>query len=175
MRCFRTRRKKGDPHLDPTDPLRSRANKQLGHGTYGNDRPPIAGTVGRETSQVRLRVVRHTDEKTLRRQVHQFAQPGAHVCTEEWCGYDHILRRHAAVCHSQHKCACDDDGNGIREVHTNTVEGMWTSARNILRPFRGIHKCYLSGYVAMCEFSINLKAILLTFVSALVTSHSCLT
>ena len=175
MRCFRTRGKKGDPHLDPNDPPRPRANKQRGHGTYENDRPPIVGTVGRETRQVRLRVVHHTDEKTLRQHVHQFTQAGAQVFTDEWRGYDHIIRPHATVCHGLHEWARDDDGDGIREVHTNTVEGMWTSARNFLRPFRGVHKRYLSGYVAMCEFSINLDCVSPKFISALVALHLCST
>jgi hypothetical protein len=48
------RGKKGELHPDPADPPRCRANKQRGHGTYANDRPPIVGTVGRESGQVRL-------------------------------------------------------------------------------------------------------------------------
>ncbi len=54
------------------------------------------------------------------------------------------------------------------EVHVNTAEGMWTTVRNFLRPFRGVHKKYLSGYVAMCECGINLKRITPAFISALV-------
>ena len=55
MKCFRTRGKKGDEHFDRDDPPRRRANKRRGRGTYANDRPPIVGTVGRETGQVRMR------------------------------------------------------------------------------------------------------------------------
>src|SRR5205807_5697932 len=64
MRCIRTRGKKSDPHLNPADPPRRRANKQRGHGTYANDRPPIVGTVGRDSGKVRLRVVKCTDKHT---------------------------------------------------------------------------------------------------------------
>ncbi|MBI1880874.1 MAG: hypothetical protein HYR94_22070 [Chloroflexi bacterium] len=60
---FQNAGKKGDYHGDPTDPPRSRANKQRGHGPYDNDRPPIGSTVGRQSGQVRLRVVHHTDQK----------------------------------------------------------------------------------------------------------------
>jgi len=28
-----------------------------------------------------------------------------------------------------------DDGDGIRKVHINTTEGMWTGTRYVLRPF----------------------------------------
>jgi hypothetical protein len=34
-----------------------------------------------------------------------------------------------------------------------------------------VHKQYLSGYVAMCEFGINLKRITPSFISALVALH----
>jgi len=168
-KCFRTRGKKGDHHPDPDDPPRSRANKQRGHGTYDNDRPPIVGTVGRESGQVRLRVAQHTDRETLENHVHTFTQAGATVNTDEWQAYNHIIRPHCTVCHGRKEWARDDDGDGIREVHVNTIEGMWTSVRNFLRPFRGVHKKYLSGYVAICEFAINLKRITPAFISLLVT------
>lgn len=54
----------------------------------------------------------------------------------------------------------------------NTIEGLWTSLRNFLRGFRGVHKKYLAGYVAMCEFAINLKRITPAFISSLVARHS---
>ena len=66
--------------------------------------------------------------------------------------------------------ARDDDGDGVREAHTNTIEGMWTAMRNFLRPFRGVHK-NLSGYVALCEFHTNLKRITPDFIAMLVRSH----
>jgi len=167
-RCFRTRGKKGDYHGDQDDPPRRRANKRRGHGTYDNDRPPIVGTVGRQSGQVRLRLVHHTDQKTLEKHVHTFTQGGATVNTDEWQGYNHIIRPHPTVCHGHKEWARDDDGDGIREVHVNTVEGMWTTVRNFLRPLRGVHKKYLSGYIAMCEFGINLKRITPSFISLLV-------
>ncbi len=51
---FQNAGEKGEKHRDPTDPPRRRANKQREHGTYENDRPPIIGTVGRESDQVCL-------------------------------------------------------------------------------------------------------------------------
>jgi hypothetical protein len=45
----------------------------------------------------------------------------------------------------------------------------WIAA--YLRVFRGVHKDYLSGYVALHEFRINLKAVSELFVAALVTVH----
>lgn len=165
------RGKKGEKHSLPDEPPRRRANKQRGHGTYANDRPPVVGTVGRFSEQVRLRVVSHTDAATLCQQVHTFTLDTATVNTDEWPGYTHVERRHVIVCHGAKEWARDDDSDGIREVHTNTAEGMWTTTRNFLRPLRGVHKRYLSGYIAICEFSINLKRVTPEFISTIVTQH----
>ena len=51
----------------------------------------------------------------------------------------------------------DDDGDGVREVHNNTTEGLWTGARNFLRSFRGVSKGFLGQYMAMFEWSYNMK------------------
>jgi transposase len=166
------RGKKGEKHSNPLDPPRCRANNQRGRGTYANDRPPIVGTIGRESGQVRLRVVPNTTGETLEAQVHQFTQAAAVVYTDESNSYNHILRTHATVAHGIHEYARDEDGDGICEVHCNTAEGMWTDVRNFLRPFKGVHKKYLAGYVAICEFRRNLKRISPAFISALVTFHA---
>ena len=49
---------------------------------------------------------------------------------------------------------------------------MWTGLRNFLRPFRGVSKHFLSGYVVIHEFRVNLKAISREFIAQLVCSHS---
>jgi len=166
------RGKKGEFHPYADDPPRCRANKQRGHGTYDNDRPPIVGTVGRQSGQVRLRVVHHTDQQTLEAHVHTFTLSGTQLYTDEWQGYNHVIRPRSTVCHSAGEWARDDDGDGLREVHVNTVEGMWTDVRNFLRPFKGVHKRYLSGYVAMYEFRRNLKRISPDFISSIVNVHT---
>ena len=56
-------------------------------------------------------------------------------------------RTRKAIDHSM-GWAEDQDGDGKREVHVNTIEGIWTSLRNRLRLFRGVHKDHLSEYVA---------------------------
>ena len=171
MRCIRMRGKKGEPHLDPTDPPRRRANKQRGHGTYENDRPPIVGTLGRESGKVRLRMVEHTDGQTLSAHVEHFTPQDTQVYTDEWQGYNHLDRPHNTVCHAHSEWARDDDGDGIREVHINSIEGMWTLVRNFMRLFRGVHKKFLAAYLAICEFHINLKRITPDFIAALVALH----
>ena len=43
------------------------------------------------------------------------------------------------------------------------------TVRNFLRHLRGVHKKYLAGYIAICEFAINLKRISPAYISLLVT------
>ena len=165
------RGKKGVEHFDPLDPPRPRANKRRGRGTFANDRPPVLGTIGRDSGQVRLRVVTDTKQITLRAHVEQFTGEGTHVDTDEYDSYNTVDRPRSTVTHGHKEWARDDDGDGIREVHTNTVEGMWSGLRTFLRPFRGVSKHFLSGYVAIHEFRVNLKRVSVAFISALVRAH----
>lgn len=107
----------------------------------------------------------------LEQHVRSATQTGATCYTDEWCGYEDLPRTHATVCHGQHEWARDDDGDGRKEVQTNTSEGSWTSLRNFLCPFRGVHKKNLKYYVAMCEHRINRKRISPTFICQLVTQR----
>ncbi len=86
--------------------------------------------------------------------------PMVAVNTDEWQGYDGLPwmgRFRSTVCHAEREWARDDDGDGIREVHVNTLEGLWTGMRNFLRTFRGVSKKYLYQYVAMFEWGYNVK------------------
>jgi hypothetical protein len=99
--------------------------------------------VGRESGQVRLTVAEHSDRKALEDVVGNATEAGATVNTDEWGGYNGLTamgRGHATVCHEVGEWARDDDGDGVREVHDNTLEGLWTGLRNFLRPFRGVSK-----------------------------------
>lgn len=168
---------KGVKHADPEDPPRRRANKVKGHGTWDNDRPPVAGVVGRESGEVRLAVCRHSDRETLQPFVEERTGDTASVYTDEWQAYNHLPetgRVHASVCHTpgQREWARDDDGDGIREVHCNTLEGIWTGLRNFLRPFRGVNKAYLGQYTAVFEVGHNLKAITPALLRAMMTPYT---
>jgi len=166
------RGKKGHEHFDPVDPPRGRANKQRGRGTFANDRPPVLGVIGRETGTIRLRVVQDTKTLTLCSFVEQFTHPDTLVYTDEYQSYNALKRVRDTVCHGVREWARDDDGDGWFETHTNSSEGLWTGLRNFLRPFRGVSKHFLQGYVAIHEFRVNLKSISPTFISALVRCHS---
>ncbi len=99
-------------------------------------------------------------------------RPDTTVNTDEWRGYDHLpetRRSHATACHtpSRREWARDDDGDGVREGHNNTMEGIWTGLRNFLRPFRGVSKWFLSQYVTIFEWAHNLKRVTTTLLRAM--------
>jgi len=163
---------KGQPHLDPEDPPRCRANQARGHGTWDNDRPPVLGIVGRETGQIQLIVKPNSARSDLEPSVLDATKKGATVNTDEWGAYHRLSqqqRHHVSVCHTPGKreWARDDDGDGVREVHTNTIEGLWTGVRNFLRPFRGVNKIYLQQYLAIHEWAHNIKEVTLDYLRIL--------
>lgn len=99
----------------------------------------------------------------------------ATVSTDESCRYNGLPkmgRRHATVPHEIKEWARDDDGDGILEVHDNTLEGPWTGLRNFLRPFRGVNKVYFYQYVSMVEWGYNIKRATAAFVHALLGVRS---
>lgn len=167
---FQNAGEKGTPHNDPLDPPRRRANKRRGKGTMENDRPPVWGVVGRETGQIRLEVCDDTKQTTIQPEVEGKTEPTTTLYTDESSAYNYVAstgRGHGTVCHSIGEYARDDDGDGIRKVHCNTMEGIWTGLRNFLRPFRGVHKKYLAQYVAMFEWAHNLKRVTSGFLRTL--------
>jgi transposase len=165
---------KGYEHDDANDPPRRRANKRPGLGTMENDRPPVLGVVGRTSSQIHLTVCDNTQQVTIQPQVEADTEPTTILYTDEHSAYHHIAetgRGHATVCHSRKEWARDDDGDGVREVHCNTMEGIWTGLRNFLRPFRGVHKKFLALYVAMFEWAHNLKQTTSDFLRSLMVPN----
>lgn len=171
------RGKKGVPHPDPEDPPRRRANKTRGHGTWETDRPPVLGIVGRETKKIRLKVLHNSGRKDIEPEVVAGTSPGTVVNTDEWAAYDHLPqvgRKRASVCHTpgEREWARDDDGDGIREVHNNTMEGIWTGLRNFLRTFRGVNKVYLQQYVTIFAWTHNEKVASPAFLRGMLVRQS---
>lgn len=149
-----------------------RAKKVRGHGTWEKDRLPSAGVVGRESGQVRLRVCEHSDRQTLHAFVETRTAEGCTVNTDEWQAYSHLPehgRTHKQVCQQpgHREWARDEDGDGGREVHSNTAKGMWTGLRNHLRPFCGVNKEQLHHYIAVYEWAYNYKRVTNDFLRAL--------
>ncbi len=168
-----TRGKKGIVHPDPADPPRRRANHRRGHGTFANDRPPVAGVVGRESGEIRLEVIESASGAELEATIDDTCLEGTIINTDEWKGYSRVggrhRRVHRTVDHSGPKgtWALDLDGDGVREVHCNTQEGLWTGLRIFLGRFRGVSKWYLAQYVAVFQWAHNLKRATDDFLRAL--------
>jgi transposase len=120
----------------------------------------VVSSGGRESGHLRLTVTKRSDGETLEQVVRRATWPKTKVNTDEWGGYNGLPamgRDRSTVCHADKEWARDDDGDGIREVHINTMEGLWTGMRNFLRLFRGVSKKYLYQYVAMFEWGYNVK------------------
>nr|VFJ74612.1 MAG: hypothetical protein BECKFM1743C_GA0114222_108002 [Candidatus Kentron sp. FM]VFK23389.1 MAG: hypothetical protein BECKFM1743B_GA0114221_109222 [Candidatus Kentron sp. FM] len=60
-------------------------------------------------------------------------------------------------CHSHGEYARDEDGDGLCEVHVNTMEGFWSLLRSWLRPHRGISQELLPDYLGFFEFVPNVR------------------
>lgn len=122
-----------------------------GHGTWDNDRPPVAGVVGRESGEIGLQVCRHSDRQTLQPFVEDHTPDDAAVYTDEWQAYNHLAetgRTHASVCHTpgQREWARDDDGDGVLEAYAKAsgvqivksgyeLKTKWNSHGEILSKF----------------------------------------
>lgn len=172
---FQNAGEKGTLHDDPDDPPRVRANKRRGKGTMANDRPPVLGSHGRESGQIRMEVIEDTKQATIQPEVEKKTRETSVNYTDESSAYFRLSRdtprKHHTVSHGKKEWARDDDGDGIREVHSNTIEGFWTGLRNYLRPFRGVHKRNLKLYVAMHQWAHNLKLINCSFLRSLLIAN----
>jgi transposase len=162
-RWTRARGKKGIPHDAPDDPPRRRATSRRGHGTFDTDRPPIASVVGRGSGEVRWDVIESAGMIEWDDVIDDACLRGTTGNTDEWNGSNRVGRRpgrvHRTVDHSGPKSpwAIDAEGDGVREVHCNTLEGLSTGLRNFVRPFRGVSKWFLAQYLAVFQWGYNLK------------------
>jgi len=86
---------------------------------------------------------------------------GSVVDTDEYDIYSRLDEwgdHHETVCHAAGGHARDDDGDGSREVHVNTLEGFWSLLRSWLRPHRGVSRESLPLYLGSFEFVHNARA-----------------
>jgi transposase-like protein len=138
------------------------------------DKPPILGLIQRG-GQVALRMLADVRQATIRPIIEATVAKGTRVHTDEYASYARLPAwgyRHATVCHARGEYARDEDGDGVREVHVNTMEGTWSLLRSWLRPHRGVSQEKLPLYLGFFAFVHNArrrgKALLGALLAALV-------
>src|SRR3712207_1489877 len=154
---------------------RRRLKAAPGRGTLAKEKPPILGLIQRG-GQVVLRMLANVRQATIRPVIEAAVAEGTLVHTDEYANYARLEAwgyRHKTVCHGRGEYARDEDGDGICEVHVNTMEGFWSLLRSWLRPHRGISQDKLPLHLGFFAFVHNArrrgKALLGTLVAALVT------
>lgn len=167
---FQNAGEKGDEHNDPDDPPRQRSNPKRGRGTAAGDRPVVVGVVGRESGRLQLTLAPDTTNQTLVPLYVDQLDEETTLFSDEAHHFDPVAKtvdRHHTTKHGQDEYAKDPDGDGFHEVHSNTIEGIWVGLRNFIRPFRGVHKRYLRGYLAIFEWAFNIKHVTDDFLRSL--------
>jgi transposase len=138
---------------------RRRLKGKRGRGTLAGEKPPVLGMIQRNGDLV-LQMLKNVQQQTLKPVVTQVIQIGSLVFTDEYDIYARLERwgyRHQSVNHAQGEYARDEDGDGLREVHVNTMEGFWSLLRSWLRPHRGISQEHLPLYLGFFEFVHNVR------------------
>lgn len=129
--------------------------------------------MGRESGQIRLEVLGNTTQKEVEQWLGAHRSETGTCYSDESNAYNHVRTEkldHRTVCHSAKEWARDDDGDGINEVHTNSIEGLWTELRNFLRRFKGVSKHFIHLYIAIFEWMHNLKKVSSTIIQAMAFS-----
>jgi transposase-like protein len=129
-----------------------------GRGTAAGDKPPVLGLLQRNGC-VSIKMLENVQSETIRPIILQRVKTNTKVYTDEYVIYHWLSEfyTHQTVNHSQAEYARDQDGDGKREVHVNTMEGFWSLLRSWLRPHRGISQERLPYYLAFFEFIHNIR------------------
>jgi len=154
---------------------RRRRKGKAGRGTLEKERPPVFGMMQR-SGQVVINLLANVKQKTIEPLIKDTLMPGTRIFTDEYSIYARLHvwgYEHKRVNHGRGEFARDDDGDGVCEVHVNTMEGFWSLLRSWLRPHRGISQEKLPLYLGFFEFVHNVrkrgKALLPALIGLLVT------
>ena len=128
------------------------------------------------SGQVVLRMLANVQQATIETLLRATIAPGTTVYTDEYNIYGRLTDwgyTHLTVNHSEGEYARDADGDGVNEVHVNTMEGFWSLLRSWLRPHRGVSQEKLPVYIGFFQFVHNVrqrgKALFESLISRLVT------
>ena len=118
----------------------------------------------------------HVKQVTIGPLIERTIAKGSVVYTDEYDTYSRLNDwgdDHATVCHVAGEFA-RDDGDGLCEVHVNTLDGFWLFLWSWLRPHRGISQEKLPLYLGFFEFihnvRVRVKALLGELIALLVSS-----
>ena len=97
-----------------------------------------------------LRLCSSVQQTTIYPWITLVIQQGSTVNTDEYSIYARLPASgyiHVTVNHSEGEYARDADGDGINDLHVNTMEGLWSLLHSWLRPHRGISQRFLPLYI----------------------------
>ena len=138
---------------------RRRRKSKAGRSTMEKEKPPVFGMIERG-GQVVVHLLSNVKQKTIEPFIKDTIESGSLVYTDEYSIYARLERwgyAHKSVNHGRGEFARDDDGDGLCEVHVNTMEGFWSLLRSWLRPHRGISQERLPWYLGFFEFVHNVR------------------
>ena len=154
---------------------RRRLKGKGGRGTWEKARPPVLGMIQRGGPVV-INLRAKVKQKTIEPFIKDTLVPDTLVYTDEYSIYARLQDwgyNPKRVNHGRGEYTRDEEGDGLCEVHVNTMEGFWSLLRSWLRPHRGISQEKLPLYLSFFEFVHNArkrgKALLHALIELLVT------
>jgi len=105
---------------------RRRHKSKAGRGTLEKEKPPVFGMIERG-GQVVIHLLANVKQKTIEPLMQDTIESGTLVYTEEYSIYARLETwgyAHKSVNHGRGEDARDEDGDGLCEVHVNTMEGF---------------------------------------------------
>jgi transposase-like protein len=141
------------------DGRRNRLKGARGRGTLAVEKPPIFGMIQR-SGELLIQMLPNVQQQTIQPLIQRYVQPETLIYTDDYNIYARLVEwgyAHKTVNHAQGEYARDEDGDGFHEVHTNTIEGVWSLLRSWLRPHRGISQEKLPFYLAFFAFVHNVR------------------
>jgi transposase-like protein len=115
-------------------PRKRRLKGARGRGTLANEKPPVFG-MSQRSGEVVMRMLENVKQTTLAPLILKTVSQGTQIYTDEYVIYSRLEDwgfQHKTVNHSACEYARDEDG--FCEVHSNTIEGVWSLLRPWLRP-----------------------------------------
>jgi IS1 family transposase/transposase-like protein len=115
----------------------------------------LFGAIERGNGNLLLKCVEKRDSATLGRVIREFITQGSTVYSDKWAAYLSFFSsghnfNHQSVNHSEN--FVDPDNN---EIHTQTIEGLWSRLKHFLRSRRYSRREYIEEYLA--EFIFRRK------------------